>query len=96
MHGPDVCHTRGGARVSTFMSGQEYRDDAISTYLTRPNEHLSRWETKPHRFVCSTLVVLNVRSLLELADPSAMFVGEGICDPDGFGWFLGGPGSRLV
>ena len=36
---------------------QEYRDDAISTYVTRPNEHLSRWETKPHGFVCSTLFV---------------------------------------
>lgn len=32
-----------------------YRDDAaISTYITRPSEHLSRWEPKPHGFLSSS------------------------------------------
>lgn len=54
---------------------QEYRDDAISTYVTRPNEHLSRWETKPHGFVCSTffltLALLSRRPLDGLSRISA-------------------------
>lgn len=63
-----ACRTR----VSSFVSGQEYRDDAISTYVTRPNEHLSRWETKPHGFVCSTLFFASdLFPTLNLAFPTA-------------------------
>lgn len=46
--------------ISIAYSPSLYQDDAaISTYITRPNEHLSRWEPKPHELLefCSAAMI---------------------------------------